>query len=235
MARLRLFEVRGEDVEFRPSPYCWRTRMALAHKGLDFEPVPWRAVDKDRIAKSGGTTVPVLVDGEQWIGESWNIAVHLDQHHPGPALFADEATRVSAKQFDRWVTGTIHPLLGQAMVADQFPLLAAEDKAYYRTRTLRKFGRTLEEFGDHPELAIREMRAMLQPIEAQLRQQDFLGGSAHDYRDYILFGVLQCGRVTTMRPLVAEDSRLARWFERLLDAFDGFGRAQPPRSHWRTA
>lgn len=38
--------------------------MALAHKGLAFEPVPWRTVEKSRIALSGGGTVPVLVDDD---------------------------------------------------------------------------------------------------------------------------------------------------------------------------
>jgi Glutathione S-transferase, N-terminal domain len=61
---LLIYEVRGEDVEIRPGPYCWRIRMALARKGLAFEPVPWRAVEKSRIALTGGGTVPVLVNDD---------------------------------------------------------------------------------------------------------------------------------------------------------------------------
>ncbi|MGB5809726.1 MAG: glutathione S-transferase N-terminal domain-containing protein [Polyangiales bacterium] len=232
MATLRLFEVRGADVEFRPSPYCWRIRMALAHKGLAFEPVPWRAVDKERIARSGGTTVPVLVDGTRWIGESWDIAVYLDQAYPGVPLFRDDATMSKARELDMWVTRTLHPLLAQAMVVDQFPLLAPQDQAFYKQRTLTKFGKTLEELGAHPERAIVEMRHALAPVEAELRSDDYLGGASHDYRDYLLFGVLQCGRVTMTRALVSESSEVGRWFSRMLDAFDGFGRAQPSRRHW---
>ena len=37
---LQLFELVGTD-DTRPfSPYCWRTRMALAHKGLDHGSIP---------------------------------------------------------------------------------------------------------------------------------------------------------------------------------------------------
>ena len=56
------------DLEYsdgrRFSPYCWRTRFALAHKGLEAESVPVRMTDKETIAFSGSKTVPVLVDGE---------------------------------------------------------------------------------------------------------------------------------------------------------------------------
>ena len=45
---LKLFELVGTD-EARPfSPFCWRTRMALAHKGLSAESIPWRFTEKAR-------------------------------------------------------------------------------------------------------------------------------------------------------------------------------------------
>ena len=50
---LKLFELVGTD-EARPfSPFCWRTRMALAHKGLDHGSIPWRFTEKDAIAPHG--------------------------------------------------------------------------------------------------------------------------------------------------------------------------------------
>ena len=41
---LKLFELVGAESNRPFSPYCWRIRMALAHKGLDAELVPWRFV-----------------------------------------------------------------------------------------------------------------------------------------------------------------------------------------------
>ena len=38
---LKLFELVGADPTRPFSPYCWRTRMALAHKGLTAETIPW--------------------------------------------------------------------------------------------------------------------------------------------------------------------------------------------------
>ena len=46
----------------RPSPFCWRIRMALAHKGLEYSTVPVKFTDKDKIAFANTKQVPVLVD-----------------------------------------------------------------------------------------------------------------------------------------------------------------------------
>ena len=61
MAR-ELFDLAAGDDTVRFSPYCWRIRMALAHKGLDVNMVPVRFTEKDKIAFSGQKLVPVLRD-----------------------------------------------------------------------------------------------------------------------------------------------------------------------------
>lgn len=50
---MKLFDLSGEEDDRKISPYCWRIRLALAHKGLKFASVPWRAEEKDAIAFSG--------------------------------------------------------------------------------------------------------------------------------------------------------------------------------------
>ena len=47
---LKLFELVGTDASRPFSPFCWRTRMALAHKGLSAETIPWCFTDKPAIA-----------------------------------------------------------------------------------------------------------------------------------------------------------------------------------------
>jgi Glutathione S-transferase, N-terminal domain len=50
---LQLYDLAGAEPERRFSPYCWRIKMVLAHKGLPFDTIPWRFTDKDAIAFSG--------------------------------------------------------------------------------------------------------------------------------------------------------------------------------------
>ena len=58
MAR-QLYELVGTDPARRFSPFCWRSRMALAHKGLDAEVVPWRFTENARLTALGGKTALV--------------------------------------------------------------------------------------------------------------------------------------------------------------------------------
>ena len=75
---LKLFELVGID-ETRPfSPFCWRTRMALAHKGLSAETIPWCFTEKGAIAPHGSEKVPVLLDGDRAVVDSWTIANYLE-------------------------------------------------------------------------------------------------------------------------------------------------------------
>lgn len=56
----------------RPSPYSWRIRYALAHKGLAVDYRPTRFADVDGIERlSGQRLVPVLVDGAVVVSDSW--------------------------------------------------------------------------------------------------------------------------------------------------------------------
>ena len=69
-----MHDLAGADPALRFSPYCWRTRMALAHKGLAVETIPWRFTDKAALAFSGQERVPVIRDGDTVVSDSWTIA-----------------------------------------------------------------------------------------------------------------------------------------------------------------
>jgi len=71
-----LFELAGAEPR-RFSPFCWRARFALAHKGLEAKLEPVRFCDKGKLAASGQTLVPVLVDGARIVHDSFAIACYL--------------------------------------------------------------------------------------------------------------------------------------------------------------
>jgi len=75
---ITLYDLAGAEAERRFSPFCWRTRMALAHKGLEVETVPWRFTEKDKLPQPNGGRVPVIVDGGQVVHDSSAIADHLE-------------------------------------------------------------------------------------------------------------------------------------------------------------
>ena len=47
---IKMYDLAGAEVDRRFSPFCWRTKMALAHKQLEVETIPWRYADKAALA-----------------------------------------------------------------------------------------------------------------------------------------------------------------------------------------
>jgi glutathione S-transferase len=75
---LRLYDLAGADPNRRfaliAGGFGLRSRIREYQSRL----FAWRFVEKAEIAPSGGKTVPVLVDADRWIADSWTIANYLE-------------------------------------------------------------------------------------------------------------------------------------------------------------
>src|SRR5262245_31716 len=128
-----LYDLAGAEDDRRFSPYCWRAKMALAHKGLDYETVAWRFTEKDVIAFSGSTTVPGSRDGDTVVADSWRIALYLDQAYPSrPALFGSPEAQALCEFFAHWAFRTVHPAALRVVLLDLFSRIHDKDKPYFR-------------------------------------------------------------------------------------------------------
>ncbi len=225
---LKLFELVGTDAARPFSPFCWRTRMALAHKGLLAESIPWRFTEKQAIAPHGSEKVPVLLHDERPVLDSWAIATYLEDTFPDhPSLFGGPGGRAMARMLNWWgdiaVVGGIFPLI----IADIPKNLAEADAAYFRRSREARFGKSLEEIMAGRDSTVAAFRKSLEPMRLTLKTQDFLGGDAPNYADYIVFGGFQWARVVSPFKLLDADDLVYAWRERLLDAFDGMARKSP--------
>ncbi|MBR1191692.1 glutathione S-transferase family protein [Bradyrhizobium sp. AUGA SZCCT0160] len=225
---LKLFELVGTDPARPFSPYCWRTRMALAHKGLCAETIPWCFTEKDAIAPHGSERVPVLLDGETSVVDSWTIANYLEDKYPDrPSLFGGEGGRAMARMLNWWGDVTVIGGMSPMIVAD-IPLnLKPVDAAYFRKSREVRFGKPLEEVVAGRDKAVEGFRKSLDPLRLTLKTQSYLGGGQPNYADYIVFGGFQWARVVSPFKLLGEDDPVYAWRERLLDAFDGMARKSP--------
>jgi glutathione S-transferase len=81
-----------------------RVALALAHKGLEAEPVWVDPADRSEVKKvSRQTLVPVLVDGDEVITDSTHILEHLEERYPQRPLFPeDPAPRAEMQVFVDW-------------------------------------------------------------------------------------------------------------------------------------
>jgi glutathione S-transferase len=223
-----LYDLAGAEPERRFSPYCWRTRMALAHKGLSVRTVPWRFTDKDVIAFSGQGRVPVLVDGETTVHDSWTIAVYLEEHYPDrPSLFHGPAATAVTRFVNSWGDRVLLPMVATLVVRDILDHLHEKDREYFRTSREKAFGKPLEAVVADRDTRVAAFRQALEPLRTMLRSQPFIAGDAPAYADYIPFGVLQWARAISSFPLLEASDPVFAWRERLLDAFDGLARNAP--------
>jgi len=222
------YELAGADGT-RFSPYCWRTRMALAHKRHPLQSV---AVGYTEIASIGdGThkTVPVIEDGGRFFGDSWTIANYLEEVYPErPSLFGGATAHALTLFVQNWVNEVVHRAVVELVVRDIHVQLSERDKTYFRMSRERRFGRTLEEVQDGREARVESFRKSLEPFRKVLAVQPWLSGNAPLYPDYVLFGALQWPRVVSRFPLLSDEDPVAQWFARSLDLFDGLGRRAIP-------
>ncbi len=223
-----LYDLAGADAGVRFSPYCWRIRMALLHKGLEFETVAWRFTDREAIAFSGQGLVPVLVDGERVVHDSWAIADYLETRYPeAPSLFGGAAAQSVTRFVNEFSALVLGGGIARLIVSDIALVIHEKDRAYFRESREKRFGMRLEEVTAGREAEVAGFRRSLEPLRRTLASQPFFGGASAMYADYILFGAFQWARCTSPFELLTKDDPVYAWRERLLDAFGGHARLAP--------
>lgn len=225
---ITLFDLAAAEEDRRFSPYCWRVRLALLHKGLEFETIPWRFTEKQAIAFSGQGKVPVIVDGGQAVFDSAAIAEYLESAYPDrPSLFGGQAGQALSRFVVQWTERAVHPGIFRLIMPDLFSHLADCDKAYFRQSREERLGTSLEAFGADRDSRLPAFRESLAPLRATLSAQPFLCGDAPAWADYVAFAPFQWARAVSPYRLLAEDDPVYSWRQRLLDAFGGAaGRAK---------
>ncbi len=220
---LKLYDLAGAEPDRRFSPYCWRIKMALAHKGLEVETIPWRFTEKDVIARSGASgRVPVLVDGERWIAESWDIAQYLEAAYPDrPSLFGGAAGSDLTRFYQGWTDLVLQLALLRLVVLDIWRHAAPKDQDYFRKSREERLHMTLEAAVADREARLPALKDTLRPLRLALEAQPFLGGARPLYADYIVFGAFQWARCISDFRLLAADDPVAAWRGRMLDLHGG--------------
>ncbi len=228
MAR-QLYELCGTDPARVFSPFCWRIRMALAHKGLAFDSIPWRFTERERLSFTGHDKVPVLVDGARVVTESWDIATYLDEAYPdAPSLMHGQPAPY--RFVAAWSESVLHTGIVRLIVSDIPDMLDPQDRAYFIESRERRFGMPLAQVTAGREERLSAFRASLQPLRGTLAAQPFLGGEEPDFADYLIFGAMMWARVTSPLALVAPEDAVHGWLERMLDLHGGLARVTPARS-----
>ena len=212
----------------RPSPFSWRIRYALAHKGADYELRPVRFADVENVrAVSGQHLTPVVVDGSRVVHETWDIACYLEERFPDRrSLFGDDTGRGMARFINAWSV-QLGPPLQRVIYADFPAVLDIADREYFRTTRERQLGMSLEAACADPAEKLAAFQQACAPLERTLSVQPFVCGSVPVYADYIVFSIFQMARLGNPKEVVAKGSAIAEWRTRVISLFDNLGDRYP--------
>ncbi len=225
-----LYELGGKGGQ-RYSQFSWRTRMALAHKGLDFETVPVAVSDKAAIAFSGQTKVPILKDGETVVFDSWKIAEHLETTYPDhPSLFGGERGQALARFVNVWADRQLVSRLVPMLMIDLLGIVDDTDAAHMRAGIEAAFKKSLEDLSAKRNDDVVGFRRLLDPVRVGLRAQAFISGASPAYADYIVFSLLQWARIVSTFEVIEASDLIAGWRERMLDLYGGLARKENSRA-----
>lgn len=201
--------------------------MALAHKGLEAESIPWRFTEKDAIKAYRSDKVPVLLDGDKAVADSWAIANYLEDTYPDkPSLFGGAGGRSMARMLNSW-GDLMAASMASFIVADVHGKLGPVDQTYFRQTREARFGKKLEDVVVDREARVEGFRKSLEPLRVTLNAQPYIGGNTPNYGDYIVFGPFQWGRATSPFKFLKDDDPIHAWREKMLDAFGGMARKSP--------
>ena len=216
-----LYDLAGRDDNLRFSPYCWRVKLALAHKGLDVDSRPWRFTEKERITFSGQEKVPILVDGEQVISDSWAIFNYLDAAYSHkPLLFTDDAAKEAAFNLKVWSEKRMLAPMFKILVLDIYNNLHANDQPWFREVREKRLGTSLEDFSDSSDVAISAFRELIEPLRTIVEQQSFISGERAAGADYLLYGPFQWAYCMSGKTLLHKNDPINRWCERMRSLFN---------------
>jgi glutathione S-transferase len=223
--KVRLYEVALGDGR-SASPFVWRIRYALAHKGIAFETVKLGFTDIPTVFGGKFKTVPILEHGDTVLAESWDIAEYLDRAFPDrPPVFAGPSELAVIRLTDGWFMNEVMRKMFRLYIKDVHDAARPQDQAYFRTsREKNMKGKTLESFTAERASYLPALRASLQPLRAQLEKFPFLGGSAPNFADYIALGSFYWSASVGTMPMLECNDVLRDWLERGFNLYGGIAR-----------
>ncbi|MEM1283824.1 MAG: glutathione S-transferase N-terminal domain-containing protein [Pseudomonadota bacterium] len=218
MARI-LYELCGAEPDRLFSAYSWRVRLTLGLKGLDFESRPTPFTQVPSVTDTGHNRVPVLIDGDQTVVESFDICTYLEDTYPDThTVFGGAGGRENAALIDNLIITGLYPTITRMIVKDIHSQLAPADQTYFRESREKRFGATLEDVQRGRDKERQRFQTFLKPYRRRLEEGPFLGGDKPLFADLALTGSFCWAIATSPYDTLDGDELMHSWLDRVLDA-----------------
>jgi len=206
------------------SPFVWRTKYALSHKGLAYETVRLGFVDIPKTCEGRHKTVPVLIeeDGTE-VCDSWGIAAYLDDTYPDTPPLFDGLAYERAKEIDGLIGQHAVPAFFPLYIGDVLGKLDPENANYFRTTREERFGATIEQLCAGRDGVLPDARNAIEPLRAEIAKADWLHGDAPGYGDYIVLAFFAWIKAAATTPPLAAGDPLLEYIARGFTLHGGIG------------
>ena len=209
------------DIE---SPFVWRAKYALAHKGLVYETQRTAFTEIPTVCEGRHPTVPFLVDEDaSETCDSLGIAAYLDDTYPdNPSLLSGGALE-RAQEIEKILGETGFPGFFPLYIKDIWAGLPEKEATYFRSTREARFGATLEELSANRDARLPDARATLAPLRAEIAKAPWLNGDAPGYADYIVLAFFAWLKGCASTPPLAAGDPLLDYINRGFALYNGIG------------
>ncbi len=212
-----LYELCGAEPDRLFSAYSWRARLTLGYKGLQFESRPTPFTQIPKALEGVHKTVPVLVDGERTVTESFDICRYLETTYSDtPTVFGGDGGVENAALIDNLIVTGLYPTISRMIILDIHNQLAPEDATYFRQSREKRFGMSLEDVQRGRDKEREKFAAFLKPYQRRLAEAPFLGGERLLFADIVLAASFCWAKATSSYDTMNGDEVLQAWFDRVL-------------------
>ena len=108
--KIILYDLSGKN-NIRFSPPCWNVKLCLLHNYIDFDTIPIRFTEKNKISFSNQTLVPIIKYNKEIVYDSWNIFVWLNDKIKEIKLIPNEQTRIFSHFLYFWTSKSLLPII----------------------------------------------------------------------------------------------------------------------------
>ncbi len=201
----KLYSLCGADRARPFSPHVWKTKLSLAHKGLDFDIVPIGFTEIPKV-EEGATKLVPLAARRRPAGTGQFRDRRLSRRElsgSAVAVWRARAAMAMARFIEGWSQTTLHPAIARIIIKDIHDRLDPVDRVYFRESREARFGTSLEAVAETGGAALATFSDKLEPLRHMLKFQPYLGGERPLFADYIVFGALQWARIVSPQRLLS--------------------------------
>jgi glutathione S-transferase len=214
-----LYDLAGANDSLRFSPFCFRVKLALHIKNLDYQSELVRFTEKEKLTFSNQTFLPVLRDGDAVIADSWKILQHLDHQYPHTAALFNPAEAASINFIRHWCDKSLHTALFFVALPFVHANLAEKDQVYFRETREKRIGKTLEAVAGERDLHMANLQRTVEPLRATLADQAYLAGDAPGVADLLVLSALMWPMSVVPFSLFENDDVINAWIIRTKQAW----------------